>query len=182
MKNNSHGFSLMELVVVIGIFAVCSVILTALFIGQNRMYETETAELNITSDARTVFDDVDNYVRQSIRVISSYSSYTTGPQVLILQVQSVNASNQLVAGTYDYIVYYLTGTNFNRTIFPDPASSRPAVTKQLASRINSLAFTYNNADYSLVTAVTTDLTAQQDVGFQTRSITLSSKSKIRGYQ
>jgi prepilin-type N-terminal cleavage/methylation domain-containing protein len=181
---NSHsptGFTLIEAVIVVALFAVCSVVLVDLFIGHNRLYKSETAALNITNDARLSLDDIDSYVRQANRTLSSYSTYTAGPQVLILQIQSVNSSNQLVPGTFDDVVFYLTGSNLFRQVFPNAASTRAAVTKKLASSVNSLVFTYNNANYSLVTQVQTDITIQENAGVQTRAITLSTKSKLRSY-
>ena len=91
------------------------------------------------------------------------------------------SSNQLIPGVYDYVVFYLTGTNMFLQIFPDSSSSRPAQTKKLASKVSGLVFTLNNADYAQVSEVTTDLTLAESVGFQNRSITISSKSKLRNY-
>lgn len=175
------GFTLIEVLVVVAIFAVCAVVLTSLFIGQNRIYKTETAELNVTSDARAALDDIDNFVRAATRTMDTYSTYTAGSQVLILQIQSINASNQLLPGVYDYAVYYLTGNDLFREIFPDPSSARPAQLKKLASNVTGLVFTYNNLDLALVTQVTTDLTIQENAGVQIRSITLSSKARLRNH-
>jgi prepilin-type N-terminal cleavage/methylation domain-containing protein len=176
-----QGFTLIEIVIVIALVSVAGMILTEVFIGQNRLYRTETAELNITNDARASLDDLDNYLRQTTRTLSSYSTYSAGPQVLILQIQSVNASNQLIPGAYDNVVYYLSGTDFYRQVFPNAASNRAAQTKRLASNVAGLNFTYNNADYSLVTQVTTDITIQENAGIQTRAITLSSQAILRNY-
>ena len=178
MKN--QGFTIIEMVVVIGLVIITGGVVASLFIGQNRIYQSETAELNITGDARSALDDIDNYVRSATRTMSSYSTYTASSQVLILKIQSINGSNQLAPGLYDYVVYYLSSGSLMRQVFPDAGSSRPATTKKLASNVNSLAFTYNNGDYSLVTEVTTDLTLQQN-GQQVRSFTLSSKSTLRDY-
>jgi len=154
---------------------------TNLFIGQNRIYKVETAELNITGDSRTSLDDIDNFVRQTTRVLASYSTYVGGPQVLILQIQAINSSNQLLPGVYDYVVYYLSGTNLLRQIFPNVASARPAIIKKLASNVNSLNFTYDNVNFTLVRTVTTDITLQENSGVQNRAITISSKSTLRNY-
>ncbi len=180
MRQNS-GISLLEVVIVTGIVAVCSVILSSVFISQNRLYKTETAELNITGDARLALDDIDNYARSATRTVSSYSSYTAGSQVLILQIQSIDSSKRLIASTYDYVVFYLSSGKLYHQIFPDASSSRVAQTKRLARNVNSLTFTYNNASYSSVTQVTTSLTLQENAGAQTRSITVSSTSTLRDY-
>ncbi len=180
-KQSNAGFTLIEIVLVIFLVAICGWVASDLFINQNRLYQTQTAELNITGDARMALDDIDNYVRLGNRVIDSYSSYTTGSQVLVLRIQAVNASNQLVPASFDTIVYYLSGGGLYRQIFPDGLSARDATTKKLAGNVNSLSFTYNNASNALVTEVTTNITLQEDAGIQNRTITISSKSTLRNY-
>jgi len=181
INKNSFGFTVIELTVVVAIVGICSLILVDSFIGHNRIYKTETAELNVTSDARGALDDIDNYVRQATRTLSSYSTYTAGSQVLILQIQSVNSSNQLVPGTFDNVVYYLSGSDLVRTIYPDASSTRVSGTKKLASNVTGLSFTYDNADYSLVQTVATNLSITENAGNASRSITLTSDAKLRNY-
>jgi len=177
----SQGFTLLEIIMVILFVAIIGLVGSELFIGQNRVYKIETAELNINANARLALDDIDNYVRLANRTLDSYSIYTAGSQILILKIQSVNASDQLLPAVYDYVVFYLSSSDLYREVFPDAASSRTAVTKRLASNVNSLNFSYNNVDYSLVKEVTTDLTLQEDAGIQNRAITISTKSILRNY-
>lgn len=176
-----QGFTLIELVVVVALVAICSTVLVSLFIGHNRIYRTQTAELDVTGDARQALDDIDSYVRQTNRTLSTYSTYTANAQVLILQIQSVNSSSQLIASTFDDVVYYLNNGNLYRQVFPNPSSSRTAQTKKLAGNVTGLIFTYNNPDYAQVTEVTTNITVQENAGVQNRAITTSSKSKLRDY-
>ncbi|MBI4363611.1 MAG: hypothetical protein HY545_02060, partial [Candidatus Doudnabacteria bacterium] len=175
------GFTLIELLVVTVLVGVSIVVLVNLFIGQNRIYRTQTAELNVANDARASLDDIDAYARQARQILANYQTWTTGTQTLVLEIQSINSSNQLIIGAYDTMVYYLTGSNFYRQTFPNAQSSRTAQTKRLASNVTGLSLTYNNADPTLASQVTTDLTIQESVGFQTRSITASSKSYLRNY-
>ncbi|MBI4049545.1 MAG: four helix bundle protein [Candidatus Doudnabacteria bacterium] len=179
LPNTSSGFTLIEIIVVVAMFAMTMLILADLFVGQNQIYRTQTAELNVTSDARVALDEVDAAVRAADVVAGSFGSFTTGPQTLVLQIPAINASNQIIAATYDYMVYYLNGTNFFRQIIPNAASSRSAQTKKLASNVTGLLFSYDNADLAAVKQVATDVTVQETASRYTRSITLSSKSKLR---
>jgi len=174
------GFTLVEVLVAVVLVLICGGIVAQLFIGHNRLYRVETAELNITNDARVALDDIDNYVLQANRVLASYSTFTSDAQTLILQIQSVNAANALIAG-YDNVVFYLDNGSLYREVFPNGLSARPAGIKKLASNVNDLEFTYNNASFPLVTSVATDISLQEDAGVQTRAITVSSQALLRNY-
>jgi prepilin-type N-terminal cleavage/methylation domain-containing protein len=175
-----RGFTLIEIVIVIALVASAGIILVDLFIGHNRLYKTQTAELNVTSAARTALDDIDNYVRQANRTLSTYSTYNGSSTVLILRIQSVNSSQQLVAGTYDHVVYELVGSDLIRRIFADAASSRTTGVRTMASNVTGFSISYND-DFAATTEVGTNITIQENAGVQNRSITLSSNARLRSY-
>jgi prepilin-type N-terminal cleavage/methylation domain-containing protein len=176
------GFTLVEILVSMVIIVICGIIVTDLFIGQNRIYKVETAELSIGSDARSALDEIDNHVRQAYRTLASYSTYTASNQVLILQLRGLGSNGQILPGVFDIVVFYLDGRDLYREVIPDVTSSRAAITKKVASSINDLDITYNDADFTLVTEVTVDLTAQEDAGVQSRAITVSTVSTLRNYE
>ncbi len=182
-NKNSAGFTVVEMVVVVAFVAVFAFILSYLAIFQFTIYNTQTANLTIAADARTATDEVDTYVRQAHRIATSYSTYSTGTQALVLQIPSIDGSGQAISATYDTVVFYLTGTDFYRQLFPDAASSRVASTKKLAANIDTanFSFTYNNASLSLATQVTTNIAIKQAVGAQTKSISFSSQATLRNY-
>ncbi|MBX4204984.1 MAG: prepilin-type N-terminal cleavage/methylation domain-containing protein [Candidatus Doudnabacteria bacterium] len=180
-KNYSRGFTLVETLVVLFIFSLGIVIIFDMFLAQNRLYRTQTAQLNITSSVRFALDDIDNYGRQAHRTLASYSTYTAGPQTLILEIGSVNSSGRLISGTYDHVVYYLTSGSLTRVVIPDASSTRPSSTRVVAVNVTALTFTYNNADYTSVTQVDTSLTCAESASIQTRTYTGSSKTKLRSY-
>ncbi len=176
-----NGFTVVELLVVLPLLIVIGFFLAYLFSYQYQVYDTESAELTITYDARTALDEIDAYVRQAMQVASSYSTYTTGTQVLVLQLQSVDASGQAISGVYDDAVFYLSGTTLMEQIFAGAGSTRTALTKTLANNVDtaSFSFTYNNASYTLATQVQTNLAVKQNYGGQIRSISVSSKATLR---
>ncbi|MDP4001196.1 MAG: prepilin-type N-terminal cleavage/methylation domain-containing protein [bacterium] len=175
----SRGFTLVELVIVIAMVAVLSLVITGLFIGQNRLYKTQTTELKVNGGARASLDDIDSSVRGANRAAASYTSYIASSQVLILEIQSIDIKDHLIPATYDYVVYYLYNGSLMRQIYPNVFSVRAGGIKKLAENVTGLVFTLDNIDYNLVTEVTTDLTIQEDAGTQNKSITISSKSRMR---
>lgn len=176
---DQKGFTLIELVIVIAMVAILSVVITSLFIGQNRLYKTQTAELKVNGGARASLDDIDSSARGANRAVASYTSFTASSQVLILEIQSIDALDHLIPATYDYAVYYLYNGSLMRQIYPNASSDRSGGIKKLAENVTGLVFTLDNADYNLATEVTTDLTIQEDAGTQNKSITVSTKSRMR---
>ncbi|OGE82788.1 MAG: hypothetical protein A3B10_03895 [Candidatus Doudnabacteria bacterium RIFCSPLOWO2_01_FULL_44_21] len=180
IKSQNFGFTLIEMIIVVFLVGSLSLVVASLFFGQDKIYHTQMMELGVTNDARMALDDIDAFVRMTDVLVSSQGGYTLGAQTLILQIPSINASSQIIPATYDYVVYSLSGSNLDRIIMPDDASSRVSTTKRVASRVNGLVFTYDNANPNLVKYVTTNITTQEAYpGVPNKSITLSSKSKLR---
>ncbi len=175
------GFTLIETLVVIAIFAALSIVIAEMYVWQNRVYKVQFSQLIVMNDARSALDDIDNYVRSANLVLSTYSTYVTDVDTLILQVQSFNTSNQLIPGVYDTVVYYKTGNALFRQVFPDAASNRPAQTKQLAANASNLVFTYNNVDFSQVTDISTTITVLDTNQVQNQTLSVSSKSHLRNH-
>lgn len=165
----------------IALFTALGMVMVSMFLSQTRLYKTETANFNITSQSMAALDDIDNWVRTANQTLVSYEGYNSGSQVLILQVQSVNISNQLIAGTFDYVVFYLSGTDLLRQVVPNVASVRVAGLKKLASNVSGLIFTYNNIDFAQVTQIDTSLTLTESAGFQNRTITQNSSAIMRNH-
>jgi|SRR3989344_299672 len=179
----NKGFTLIEVAVVSIILLMVIGFLGFLSVKHFWIYNSQINELSAENDVRLSLDDVDNYVRQSYRVASSHDMYSTGAQILVLQIPSIDSSNQIIDSTYDYAAFYLQGDKLIRQIFADSSSSRTDLTRILASGVDSsnFSFTYDNADYSLVKEVTTSITVTQGFSNYQRSVTVSSKSYLRNY-
>jgi len=176
---SQRGFTLIETVIVIALVVIMSFVLTELYLGHNRIYQTQNAELNVNYSARMALDEIDEAVRQANVVEDAYGGYTTGAQTMVLAVQAYNASEHLVPGVYDHIIFYVDGSRLIRQIVPDPASSRPAQTKQIAENLSGLVFSYDQPVLADTTAVRTDLTIQAQAGHEVRAITVSSQARLR---
>lgn len=178
---HSRGFTLIEVLLVILMMGFGLIVLTNMFLSHNKIYRSQSTKLNITGSVRFALDDIDNYVRQAYRTLASYGSFTASSQTLILQIQSVNSSERLIANTYDYVIYYLSGNNLMREIVADAGSARVSSTRLVAANVSNLVFSLNNGNYPLVTEVATNITCSESAGPQTLSFTADSKSKLRSY-
>ncbi|HYC29162.1 MAG TPA: prepilin-type N-terminal cleavage/methylation domain-containing protein [Chitinophagaceae bacterium] len=174
-----QGFTLMEAVIVVALLGFLMVVITQFFLGSNRIYQNQTAELGVNFSARSALDDIDAQVRQASQTLGTYDIHTAGPDVLILEIPAVNASNQLVPAAYDHIVYYMNGTNLMKQVYGDPASVRQSQLRSIGQNISTVNFTYNHADYAQVTQVDTSLNISSSAGLDTRTLNISSKSYIR---
>lgn len=178
-SKNSAGFSLMEAIIVIALVSVILVMLSQFFLGGNQTYRLQKAEISVNYSARAGLDDIDSYVRQAAQVLNSYDVYTAGSAVLILEIPSLSASNQIIPATNDHVVYYMDGTKLLRQIYVDPASIRLAGTKLVAENISSIEFILDNVDYAQVTEVETEMVITENTGRENKTLSITSKSRLR---
>jgi prepilin-type N-terminal cleavage/methylation domain-containing protein len=178
-KGKNAGFTLIETIIVLGLVAVLSVALGEIFIGQYKIYKIEFSELIVQFEARQALDEVTNQVRSAHYVLDEHEEYATGSQTLILQVQSINAANQLIPGVFDIVLINLDGKSLTREIIPDEQSVRPAQSKQLSGNVTSLNFSYNSEVLEQVTEVETGLSVTDENVYQNRTFSASSKARLR---
>lgn len=179
ITRNKSGFTLVEAIIVIAIFAALSIVLVSVLLSQHRLYRTQSAELNINDEARSSLDDIDAHIRLANKALANYSAYTSGPQTLILEIPAINSLNQIVTGAYDHVVYYLSLTTLNKVIIADAASSRVSQTVPLSVGVTAVNFNFNNQNFDLVSEISTSLSLLESAGLFNRTITVSSNSRLR---
>lgn len=171
MKRSLHkrGFTLVELTIGILLFGLVTFLMAAIYISHYRIYSNQNTTINVASQARLALDDITNNIRIADSIVSTCTncgSDTTGANVIILQLwpTDTNGNPQDPGSTnFDYIVYKQSpsdATQLTRKIIPSGISSRKSQTQVIASSINSLQFTYNNATPTNATEVTTQITTQ----------------------
>lgn len=175
------GFTLIEMLIVVALLGVLSLVIIDLLIGQYRLYHIEFSELIVQSETRATLDGIDNDVRSATQVLETFDVYTTGSDCLILAVQSLNSAGQLIPGTFDYVIVRRNGNALIRELIPDSASVRPTQTKQLAANVTNLVFTYNSPNVPEISEVLTQITVVDANQYQTRSLTASSKARLRNH-
>lgn len=156
-----RGLTLVETVIVSALAAILIVILGLLIylFGKVSTYD-KTAALS-SSSASALMHEVETLAGPADAVVASHAfsgtTYTTSSTTLVLEIPSIDSSGSVIANTYDYAAIYATGTTAYRILSPGSGSSRIAGTKQLSTTVNMLSFTYDNADATQVTTVTTDI-------------------------
>ena len=161
MTDNENGFTLIEVLVVTGIVAVLSVFAAGIFIANNRFYLNQSAEIQAVVGTWQSGDRINEYGRTAAAFVASriYNSttYTTGAETVIFQIPSINASQQIIASTYDYVYITKDLSNISRLILivePNAASARLARSVELTNKLSVVSFTYDNGSPSQASNMT----------------------------
>ncbi len=163
-SEQQHGFTIIEVVVVVALTATLLVGLLGIFDWQNKIYQLEQANIFATGSARVAMNNILPVVAQGVSIVSSRTisgtNYTTGAGTIIVKLPSFDASNNVIDSTYDYVVYHSSGTNLNQIVELAGSSNRKISNKLLSDKIQSFALSYNNGDPTLANQVTVDITTQ----------------------
>ncbi len=157
-KLKNQGFTLVEIVVVIFVTSILLLGFFSLYEWHTKIYNYQQAVIRVSNSSRQSLQLISNYVSQGYRVLASGNGYNTGSSNLVLQLPSIDSSGDVVSGKWDTVVFYTGGSNLFIMVDPDPSSQRVGMNKLLSDTIVSLTFTYNNANYDLMTKVSVDMT------------------------
>src|SRR3990170_5897708 len=181
------GVSLVELLIGMSIVGFMGVLIAALYFSHFKLFSSQNTRIEVASENKIALEEMTNQIRESQGVAASCCSptETTGANVLVLQIWPLNASgnptepNPNPTPQYDYIVYKKVADTLKKTIVPAAGSTRQASDKIIASKINTLRFTYDNADVSQAAQVTINLTTQNTVNNVTQTDTKTSTAVFR---
>ncbi|OGG78085.1 hypothetical protein A3A36_02875 [Candidatus Kaiserbacteria bacterium RIFCSPLOWO2_01_FULL_52_12b] len=179
------GFTLLETVIVAGLGAFTLFILVNFYLNFNSVLGADGGLMNVSKDVRSIVGETEALILPARRVLSSHSfgadTYASDTDTLVLELPSIDSSGVQIFGKYDYAVLYLDGTTAYLRILSDPASSRLSGTKQLATTVNTLALTYDNADFTLVRKVDIDIQTRVVVKEDVLSAHLHQQTYLRNY-
>lgn len=187
------GLSLIELIMSIGAMILVAGVLIAVFNLTLKTYTVQNKEANQQLFDQLALERVRRTVRQSLAVATSVTSgattYTTDAATLVLQLASVDSSQNIIPATYDYIVYLKNPTKTTQLLevtIPGSGSSRVAQKQVLADSLSVLSFTYSNksnvvltSNYSSTKVVNLNLTSQETTHGKNVTYTYSEPIVIR---
>jgi prepilin-type N-terminal cleavage/methylation domain-containing protein len=156
-KKSTRGFTLVEVLVASVIALIMSGVIIALLMVVQRSFSTGMAFMEVHSGARLAMDMMVRDMKWARQIATSVTvggtTYTTGNNVLVLDIPSIDAAGNIIASTYDKIVYHLTAATPNqieRIVSPDAASNRPAERKIIANNVNVLSFSSGGVGLSAI--------------------------------
>ena len=182
-----NGVSLVELLIGMSIVGFMGVLIAALYFSHFKLFSSQNTRIEVASENKIALEEMTNQIRESQGVAANCCSptETTSADVLVLQIWPLNASgdpqepNPSPTPQYDYIVYKKVADTLKKTIVPAAGSTRPSSDKIIASKINALAFTFDNADVTQAAQVTINLMTQNTVNNVTQTDTKTSTAVIR---
>lgn len=192
MKKN--GFSLLELLITMAVLGIISVVLTSIYIDTNKTFKIQKSQTLLQTESRNSLDFIDTWTRRASTIMTSYTTadltvYTTSSTVLVLQVPSIDASQNILSNKYDYFVYKANVSspmNLEERIYADASSARATSTKNLDQHLSSITFSYYDSSNNLLAAnfdtasiIKTTITSEEVVSGKTNTVTVDSESKIR---
>ncbi len=161
------GFTLLELVIIIALAVGVTVAIGTLIYMFSKISSYEKATSQSSGSASALIREVESLVVPAHAVVQThaFTSTTTSSssRILVLEIPSIDSSGVVITNTYDYAVFYTSGTNAYRLLQANALSRRVSGTKQLSSAVSSLTFTYDSGTYSAVSTVTVDIQTQAQV-------------------
>ena len=185
-----EGFTLVEMLVVVGITLIIGTLLVSLLISQSGVYYKQNTVVNVGINLNDAVSKINSNIKQAAAVTAGYPeispTYVTGSEVLVLKLVSIN-TNGPISDVFDYVVVSKDTDHANvlrMQVFPDPQSTRESSNTVLTSLLDSVQFEYlDNAGNSVVpanaTSVGLNLTITSQAGGTNSSRTSKTVTNLR---
>lgn len=178
-----RGFTLLEIVVIIAISSVMLIVLVDLYRAHSSLYNYQKATADTAGSASLVANELQEWALQANRILTSttYSgtTYTTDSDTLVLEIPSIDSAGNAITATYDFVIFYTSGTNLYRILSPNVGSARTSHIKTLTTNLSSLSLIYNDASVSSATRITADIRTSSIEGRMDAQYQLTQKLYLR---
>ena len=163
MIRNDRGFTLVELMIATFLTLIfAGAFFAAFYVMRNNLFQ-QSAHYGTNRAMRFTMDSLSRDVKEARRVVPSRGGVTTGDNVLILELYSINANGEPtgIAGDYDYVVYRqnpLNATQLIRSLDVKNGTSQrnggaDAPTKVMVPNFQSVTFSSGGNGLSSITNV-----------------------------
>jgi len=163
----TRAFTLVETIIVAAISACMLLMLGFLTYNFNGTLAYQQTVTQTSGSVSAIMREIELLALPADAALQTHtfqsSTYTSSPIALVLEIPSIDSSGNVIANTYDYAAFYVVGVNAYRLLEANALSKRASGTKQLGSAVNTLTFTYDNADFTKVSIVTVDAQTRAQV-------------------
>lgn len=181
-----RGFSLIEAVVVVGITVAALTALINLFFIFNSVYGYQQAFIASAGSSGAAMNAFEASMFPAGQVLASHSfsgaTYASATTTLVLALPAIDGSGDVIADAKDYVAFYASSATLYRLVEADAGSARTSGLTRLSTTLNSISFTYDDADFTKVTNVTIDIRTQAQFKQQTAQSHLSGQMYLRNFQ
>ncbi len=185
-----RGLTLIEVLVAMGIATLAGALLVVIMVNSAGMFSKQSSKVQEGLNINDALSQIRGSVKQASAVALSYTSglttYTTGPNQLVLKVVSIDASGNIIDHTYDYFVFFLNQNILYFKVFPDALSFRKPVDRIFSTSADNLSFQYFDSANPPVevtpasaTKVRISLTLKQKIGLNFETSTATSEANLR---
>lgn len=184
-RKSGAGFTLAEILVVVSLFTVAVLVITSVYFSNNQFYNQENVKTILQNSSREAADKIMEFGRLAVTFVNTYTIgstvYTADSELVIFRIPSIDGSNNIIAGTYDYAVIGKNPSNplrFELIVDANPASSRKSRSLLFSDKLLSLVFAYDNPDFSLARKMDYNFSLQQ-IGKTTVTQTMAGSVTLR---
>lgn len=143
------GFSLLEMILAIGITALISGLILSILINNNGVLYKQNSLVSEGLSLNDTLLAIDDKIRQATGVAASYPQaapiYFSGTNTLVLKLPALDSQGGVINNVYDYMVTTQDTSNnkiLRLQVFPDLQSIRKAENKVLTTLVESIEFSF----------------------------------------
>lgn len=147
MKFLKNGFTLVEIIISLTIISISGLLLTVILINSTNISLGQSLKVEQGLDMNKALSQIKTYIKQSAGIAQYYPnaqspSYTTSSTQLVLNLPSIDSSNQVIQGSFDSFVFFQSNNLLKMKSFPDSQSSRKSADQILSNKVDSVKFTF----------------------------------------
>ncbi len=146
---SSRGFTLIEVTVVLSIFAVASIVIGSIYISHSKFYAIESAAADIKTQKNIFTQNFKETAESANLIMASYifSSITreSSSSTIIFKLPSIDSGGNVVPAKFDYAAFYRENNKIHLETSADPASIRKNLKRQLTDAAQEIVFRYDTA-------------------------------------
>lgn len=145
MKKN--GFTLPEVLIVLVVGIIVGGLLLSILVNNTGLFYQQSSKVSLGLGSNDALIAVRSTIKEASSIAVSYPeipppTFTSGNSVLVLKQLSIDANSNIIADTYDYIVFTKEGDKFRMKVFPNASSARKSQDQILAHNVENLIFNY----------------------------------------